>query len=38
MSRRKMRPRTDNKLFRVTARKTKKINVSPKMTRGGIIL
>lgn len=36
--RKQMRARKDNKIFRVTARKTKKINVAPKQTRGGIIL
>lgn len=38
MSRRKMRSRKDRKVFTQTARKTKKINVAPVMTRGGIRL
>ena len=36
--RKKMKARKDNKLFRITARKTKKINVSPRVQRGGIML
>lgn len=38
MSRRKMRSSRDRKVFRHTAVKTKKINVAPAQTRGGIIL
>ena len=36
--RKKMRPRKDKKVFSMTARKTKKINVAPAQTRGGIVL
>lgn len=32
------KPKTDKKIFHVTASKTKKINVSPKTMRGGIRL
>ena len=32
------KPKTDKKIFRRTAEKTKKINVSPKVMRGGIRL
>lgn len=38
MSRRRMRRRTDSKVFRRTAAKSKKINISPKIYRGGIRL
>lgn len=34
----KMRPRKDAKVFRRTAVKTKKINIAPKVMRGGIRL
>ena len=36
--RRKMKPRNDRKVFRRTAVKSKKINVNPKVFRGGIRL
>ena len=36
--RHKTRKRIDQKIFKRTARKTKKINVSPKVSRGGIRL
>lgn len=38
MKRIKMRPRKDKKVFRRTAVKTKKINIAPKVMRGGIRL
>lgn len=39
MSKRKrMRPRKDNQVFRRTAAKSKKINISPTIFRGGIRL
>lgn len=38
MARKKMRPRKDNKVFRRTAVKSKKINVNPTIYRGGIRL
>lgn len=39
MSHRKpTKPRKDHKIFTNTAKKTKKINVSPKVSRGGIRL
>ena len=34
----KVNPKTDKKVFTNTAKKTKKINVSPKPSRGGIRL
>uniref|UniRef100_A0AAU8AVW5 Uncharacterized protein n=2 Tax=unclassified Microvirus TaxID=338099 RepID=A0AAU8AVW5_9VIRU len=36
--RKKMRPSTDKKMFRRTASKSKKININPKIFRGGIRL
>lgn len=36
--RKKMRPRRDRAVFSHTAKKTKKINVNPSQTRGGILL
>lgn len=33
-----VKPKTDKKIFTNTAKKTKKINVSPKPSRGGIRL
>ena len=36
--RRKVSGKKDNKIFRNTAMKTKKINVAPKVSRGGIQL
>lgn len=36
--RRKVRPRKDKKVFKRTAVKSKKINVDPKIFRGGIRL
>lgn len=36
--RKKVNKKTDNKIFRNTAMKTKKINVAPKVSRGGIQL
>lgn len=36
--RRKMKPAKDKKVFRRTAAKSKKINVNPKIYRGGIRL
>lgn len=36
--RRKVSSKKDNKIFRHTAMKTKKINVAPKVSRGGIQL
>lgn len=38
MARRRMRPKKDNKVFRRTAVKSKKINVNPTIYRGGIRL
>ena len=38
MSRKRTRKKIDQKIFRRTARKTKKINISPKVSRGGIRL
>lgn len=38
MKRKKMRSKPDKKVFRRTAVKTKKINVAPKIMRGGIRL
>lgn len=38
MSRRRMRKSTDRKVFRRTAAKAKKVNISPKIYRGGIRL
>lgn len=38
MARRKMRRPTDRKVFRRTAVKSKKINIDPKIYRGGIRL
>lgn len=35
---RRMRRRTDRKIFRRTAAKGKKVNISPKIYRGGIRL
>ena len=35
MSRKKMRPKTDRKVFRGTAVKTKEININPVPYRGG---
>lgn len=34
----KVKPRKDKKIFSSTANKTKKINISPKIQRGGIRL
>ena len=36
--RQKMKPKKDERIFRKTATKTKKINVKPKVKRGGIRL
>ncbi len=36
--RKKMRPSSDKKMFRRTASKSKKININPKIFRGGIRL
>lgn len=36
MHRRKVRPGKDRKIFRRTAKATKKINVAPRIMRGGI--
>lgn len=36
--RKKMKPKKDNKVFRRTATKSKKINVNPVIYRGGIRL
>lgn len=36
--RKKVAPKTDKKIFRRTAAKTKKININPKIFRGGIRL
>lgn len=38
MKRKLMKARKDSKIFRRTAVKTKKINISPKVMRGGIRL
>lgn len=38
MARQRMRRGRDNKVFRRTAAKSKKINISPKVFRGGIRL
>lgn len=38
MARRKVRPRTDKKVFTRTAVKSKKINIDPTIYRGGIRL
>lgn len=38
MSRVNTRPRNDKKIFKRTAASTKKINVAPKVSRGGIRL
>ena len=38
MSRRRTHRKIDQKIFKRTARKTKKINVEPKISRGGIRL
>lgn len=38
MSRRKTKKKIDRKIFKRTAVKTKKINISPKISRGGIRL
>ena len=38
MSRKRTSKKIDQKIFRRTARKTKKINISPKVSRGGIRL
>ncbi|WGL31289.1 DNA binding protein [Dipodfec virus UOA04_Rod_862] len=38
MARRRMRRRADKKIFRRTASKAKKINIDPKIYRGGIRL
>ena len=36
--RKKMRPKKDKKVFRLTASKSKKININPTVFRGGIRL
>lgn len=36
--RKKMKPKLDNKIFRRTAARSKKININPKIFRGGIRL
>lgn len=36
--RKKVKGKKDNKIFKHTAMKTKKINISPKISRGGIQL
>ena len=36
--RKKTKPKLDNKIFRRTASKSKKINIAPKIFRGGIRL
>lgn len=36
--RRKTKPKLDNKIFRRTAARSKKINIDPKIFRGGIRL
>ena len=38
MARKKMKPRKDKKVFKCTADKSKKINIAPKIMRGGIRL
>lgn len=38
MARKKVKKQADKKIFKHTASKTKKINVDPKPTRGGIRL
>lgn len=38
MKRRSMKPRKDKKIFRKTAVKSKKINLAPRVMRGGIRL
>lgn len=38
MSRRKTKKKIDRKIFKRTAVKTKKINISPKISRGGLRL
>ena len=38
MKRKSMKPRKDKKIFRRTAIKTKKINLAPRVMRGGIRL
>lgn len=38
MKRRPMKPRKDRKIFRSTAVKSKKINLAPRVMRGGIRL
>lgn len=38
MSRRRMRKPVDRKVFRRTAARSKKVNISPKIYRGGIRL
>ena len=38
MKRKSMKPRKDHKVFTQTANKVKKINVKPKLSRGGIRL
>lgn len=38
MKRRRMKPRKDRKVFRRTAVKSKKINLAPRVMRGGIRL
>lgn len=38
MRRKEMKPKKDKKLFRNTATKSKKINIDPKIPRGGIRL
>lgn len=36
--RKKVKKKKDNRIFRNTAMKTKKINIAPKVSRGGIML
>ena len=38
MARKRMRPKKDNRIFRRTAVKSKKININPTIYRGGIRL
>ncbi len=38
MARKRMRPKKDNRIFRRTAVKSKKININPTIFRGGIRL
>lgn len=38
MKRKAMKPKTDKKVFTNTANKTKKVNISPRNSRGGIRL